>query len=115
METQARRQWYGTEDEAAKKLAAMLGETDVEKVFTKKLVPITTAEKLVVEAYKKRVGRGRKKKAAEEARQAFAYLTLKQSSGNLVLVDEDDPRPAVNRAQNTFGQIAGALPKPESD
>lgn len=115
VETQARRQWYGTEDEAAKKLAAMLGETDVEKVFTKKLVPITTAEKLVVEAYKKRVGRGRKKKAAEEARQAFAYLTLKQSSGNLVLVDEDDPRPAVNRAQNTFGQIAGALPKPESN
>lgn len=114
VEAQARRKWYGTEDEAAKKLAAMVGETDVEKMFTKKLVPITTAEKLVVEAYKRRVGRGRKKKAAEEARQAFAYLTLKQSSGNLVLVDEDDARPAVNKAQNTFGQIVGALPKPES-
>lgn len=115
VEAQARRKWYGTDDDVAKKLAAMMGEADTDKMFQKKLVNVTTAEKLVVEAYKKRVGRGRKKKAAEEARQAFAYLTLKQSSGNLVLVDEDDPRPAVNKAQSTFTQIAGALLKPESN
>lgn len=115
VEAQARRVWYGTEAEAARKLAAMIGETDTDKMFVKKLMPITTAEKLVTEAYKKRVGRGRKKKAAEEAKQAFAYLTVKQTSGNLTLVDEDDPRPAVSKAQSTFGQIAGLISKPESN
>lgn len=131
VETQASRKWYGTEPEAAKRLAAMLGERNAEeaveayhalikkhpvldKMYTQKLVPLTSAEKLVVDAYKQRVGRGRKKKAAEEARQAFAFLTLKQSSGNLVLVDDEDPRPAVNKAQNTFGQITGALQLPKS-
>lgn len=131
VETQAKRKWYGTEPEAAKRLAAMLGERKSEeaidayfalvkhfpvldKMYTQKLIPLTTAEALVVDAYKQRVGRGRKKKAAEEARQAFAFLTLKQTSGNLVLVDEDDPRPAINKAQNTFGQIAGALQIPKS-
>lgn len=109
VEAQARRQWYGTEEDVAKKLAAMIGTKDVTELYTVKLVPITTAEKMVVEAYKNRVGRGGKKKAAEEARQAFAFLTLKQSSGNLVMVDEDDPRPAVNKTQAQFAQIQGNL------
>ena len=131
VETQAQRKYYGDDSVVARKLAAMLGERNadaamqaytalleqhpvLQRIFNHKIIPITSAEKLVVEAYKKRVGHGRKKKAAEEAKQAFAFLTLKQSSGNLVLVDEDDPRPAVNRVQNTFGQIAGALQAPKS-
>ena len=126
VEVQARRKYYGDDTEVARKLAALLGERDADaamaeldalfkarptlrKLFNFKLVPITSAEKMVVEAYKQRVGRGRKKKAAEEGKQSFAYLTLKQSSGNLTLVDEDDPRPAVNKAQNTFAQITGAI------
>lgn len=131
VEAQAKRKYYGEDNDVARKLAAMLGERKadaamaayvqvieqypvLQRIFNQKIIPITSAEKLVVEEYKRRVGRGRKKKAAEEAKQAFAFLTLKQSSGKLVLVDEDDPRPAVNRAQNTFGQIAGALPAPKS-
>lgn len=131
VETQAKRKYYGDDTEVARKLAAMLGEREADaameayrevmkrhpvlaRIFNQKIIPITSAEKLIVEEYKRRVGRGRKKKAAEEAKQAFAFLTLKQSSGSLVLVDEDDPRPAVNRVQNTFGQIAGAIPAPKS-
>lgn len=115
VEAQARRQWYGTEDDVAKKLAAMIGTQNIDSLYRRVFVPITTAEKMVVEAYKKRVGRGKKDKAAEQARQAFAYLTLKQSSGNLSMVDVDDPRPAVNRVQKTFGSIIGALPPPSRD
>lgn len=130
VETQAKRKYYGSDEDVARKLAAMIGDRNAEEamnayeavlkqypvlgnLFQQKLVTITQAEKLVVEAYKQRVGRGRKKKAAEEARQAFAFLTLKQSSGNLVLVDEDDARPAVNKAQNTFNQVAGVLSPPK--
>lgn len=131
VEAQAKRKYYGEDHDVARKLAAMLGERNaveamkayedvmqqypvLERIFKHSIIPITSAEKLIVEEYKRRVGRGRKKNAAEEGRQAFAFLTLKQSSGNLVLVDEDDPRPAVNKAQNTFGQIVGALEAPKS-
>lgn len=130
VEAQAKRKYYGQEHDTARKLAAMLGERNAEaamdeyaklmarypvlkRVFRQSIIPITEAEKAVTNAYKQRVGKGRKKKAAEEAKQAFAFLTLKQSSGNLVLVDEDDPRPAVNKARSTFAQITGALAPPQ--
>jgi hypothetical protein len=38
-------------------------------------------------------------------RDAFSFLTLKQSSGNLTLVPDADARPAVNRAQTLFGGV----------
>lgn len=106
-----RRKYYGDEEDIAKKAAALIG-CDVDKVMQKKLLPITTLEKMIVESFKKRVGRGRKKQAAAEAAQSFAFLTLKQSSGNLVVADEDDPRPAQNNTKSAFGQIAGLLPPP---
>ena len=106
-----RRKYYGDEEDVAKKAAALIG-CDVDKVMQKKLLPITTLEKMIVDAFKKRVGRGRKKIAAAEAAQSFAFLTLKQSSGNLVVVDEDDPRPAQNSTKSAFGQITGLLPSP---
>ena len=43
-----------------------------------------------------------KSKERKEALDAFALLTTKKSSGNLTLVAEDDPRPAVNAAQSAF-------------
>lgn len=129
VEAQAKRRYYGTEQDVAHKLAAMLGDqglTDgvwqlynlmqaypaLATMFRPHLVPLTTAEKLVTEAYKKRAARGQKKKAAEEAKQSFAFLTLKETSGTLTLVDDSDERPAVNPTQNTFAQIAAALPPP---
>lgn len=108
----ARRQWHGDPMETAHKLAS-LADVPVEDIMEWKLIPITNAEKLVIEAFKRRVGRGRKNKAAEEARNAMAFLTLKQSSGNLTVVDENDPRPPVNRAATDFAQISAVLPAPK--
>lgn len=130
VETKAQRKYFGSDADAARKVAAMLGDRDAEeatdayeavmakfpvlrRVYTHKIVTLTAAEKMIVEEYKRRVGRGRKKKAAEEARQAFAFLTLRQTSGKLVLVDEADPRPAMNKAQNTFGQLTGMVLPPK--
>lgn len=111
VEVMARRKWYGDPAEVAEQLSKLAG-VPTGSVMELQLIPITQAEKLVVDAYKARVGRGGKKQAAEEGKRAMAFLTLKQSSGNLTLVDEDDPRPAVNRADQTFGQIAGAVTPP---
>ena len=131
VEAAPKRKYYGEERDVAHKLAALLGEPQLTDgvwqlynlldaypalgtMFRPHLVPLTTAEKLVVEAYKKRAGRGHKKKAAEDGRQSFAFLTLKETSGTLTLVDEDDERPAVNSVQNTFAQInTAALPAPK--
>lgn len=129
VENAPRREYFGDEAHVARSLAAMLGERGAEqataeyealmekypvlrKIFQYKLMPVTTAEKLVKEAYKNRVGKGRKKKAAEEAGQAFAFLTLKKSNGGTSVVREDDPRPAVNLASDHFQNIAGLIPPP---
>jgi hypothetical protein len=105
---QARREWYGEPSEIARQLSE-LAAVPYDDVWKVELIGITQAEKLVVDAYKARVKRGEKEKAAAEARKAMAYLTLKQSSGNLVLVYDDDERPAVNRAQTNFAQIDGEV------
>lgn len=110
VEVAPKREYFGDPEEVAKKAAALIG-CPVEDVMVSKLLPLTSVEKLVVEAFKKRVGRGKKNQAAADARQSFAFLTLKQSSGGLTLADEDDERPAVNRAQSLV-QIAAALTPP---
>lgn len=112
VEAQAKRTWFGTEEEVALKLSALAG-VPLEDVKTTRIMNIGSAEKLVVEEFKKRAGRGRKKAAAEAGKTALAFLTLKKSSGNLSLVDEDDTRPAVNRAQSNFAQISGAIAAPK--
>lgn len=112
VEVQARRKYYGDEQDVAEKLAALIGCT-TDDVMQKKLMTITQAEKEVIEAFKKRVGRSRKKQAAEDGKRSFAFLTLKQSSGNLTLVDDDDSRPAVNRAVESFQNLAIAPPTTE--
>ncbi len=105
---QARRKYWGSEEDTAKRIAALAGAS-LDDVWTRKLMNITTAEKMVVEAYKRRVGRGKKNAAAADARQAFAFLTIKETSGNLVVADEDDPRPAVNKAASAFGNLIGVI------
>lgn len=114
VEVNAQRRWYGEPDDVAKKVAALAG-VPIDDVMEKRIIPITSAEKLIVEAFKRRAGRGKKNKAAEDARQAFAFLTIKQSSGNLTVVDDDDPRPPINRASTNFAQISGnVLPPPST-
>jgi len=112
VETEPRRQWHGTEDEIAFKLAALSG-LPITEMFTIKPVNITTAEKMVVEAFKNRVGKGKKKQAAEDARHAFAFLTTKERTGNTVLTVETDPRPAVNLASRAFAQISQMIHPPQ--
>lgn len=112
----ARREWFapeeGDKDKIPQQLAVLTGEP-VEAFYEKKLVTLTTAEAMVKEAFKKRVGKGKKKIAAEEAAIAFAPFTLKKPSDKLTLVLEDDPRPAHNRAQTAFAALApGIVPPP---
>lgn len=111
VEVNPQRKWFGDLNDVAKRVASLAG-VPLEDVYETKLMPITSAEKLIVEAFKNRAARGKKNKAAADARQAFAFLTIKQSSGNLTVVDEDDPRPPVNRAVTDFAQISAVLPPP---
>lgn len=111
VEPLARREYYGTENEVAFKLAALIG-CPVTDVYEYKLMNITTAEKAVVEAYKSKVGRGKKKLAAEDAKHAFAFLTTKKPSNNLVLAREDDDRPDVSLSHRTYQQIGYVAPPP---
>lgn len=111
VETHGQRKYYGEEEAIAKGIAELAG-VPLEQVYKRKLIGITEAEELIVEAFKSRVARNKRKKAAEDASQLFAFFTLKQPSGNLTLVPDDDPRPAVNKAQQTFQGISGLLPPP---
>jgi Protein of unknown function (DUF2800) len=105
VEAQARRHWHQDEDTTAMMLMSLTGKI-IEEVMPRKLLGITDAEKLVVDSFKAKAGRGLKRKAAEDAGVAFAHLTTKESSGNLVLVTESDKRPAVNAAQKAFTNVA---------
>lgn len=107
----ASRVWHGQEPQRALDLAALIGCQPVD-LYRVSFETITHLEKMVVEAFKSRVGRGQKKKAAEDAKQYFAYFTTKESSDKLTLVAEDDERPAANRVLNSFHQISGLLPPP---
>lgn len=115
VEAQARREWHPspreTMDEFAARLAAYVG-CDIEELYPRKLINITDAETKIINAFKSRVGRGRKKQAAADAAQSFAYFTLKKSSGKLTVVSDDDSRPAVDKAIMSFSGIAGLIPQP---
>lgn len=112
VESQAKRRWHGDRDEIAYKLAALIGCEPAKLYKEPALLNITDAEPLVIEAFKARVGRGKKKLAAEAASQAFAYFTLKESSGNTTLVPLEDRRPAINKVEQTFGSVGNLLPPP---
>ncbi len=71
----ARREWYGDEEQRIAKLSNLIG-CDKGELYRKSLKPLTEVEKMVVQAFKDRVGRSRKKQAAEDAKQMFAYFTL---------------------------------------
>ncbi|MCK5133527.1 MAG: DUF2800 domain-containing protein [Candidatus Sabulitectum sp.] len=102
--TQASRRWYGPPSTVANQLAD-LAESSVSDFMPRKLIGITEAEKLVVDAAKSKAkGRKAKQVAAEDARQAFAFLTVKESSGNTTLVPNSDKRPAINAA-STFSAV----------
>ena len=74
-------------------------------------LPITAAEPALVQHRKSIAPKGKKRKAAEDAKGDFAYLVIKDNSGKTSLVPEDDPRPAINVLE-PFAVMAGSLPAP---
>lgn len=105
VEAQARRRWYGDDETNARSLMALIGTDDWDEVYPRKLLTITEAERKVKEAFKAKAGRGKKKAAAEDATQAMAALTVKESSGNLTMVRDTDPRPPANITQQAFANV----------
>lgn len=110
VETWPRTKWYGEPAEIGPKLAALIG-CPVEDVMEYTLIPTSQAKEMVVEKFKAMAARGKKKQAAEEATKALAFLTTKDSTGNLTVVPETDSRPAVAKGPAMFAQL-GLLPAP---
>lgn len=111
VEAQATRKWYGKPEDVAAQFMA-LTNCELDDIFPRKLLGVTDAEKIAVAAYKRdKKTRKAKKKAAEDAKQAMAFLTLKTSSGNTSLVPTTDSRPAVNIAAH-FNNVS--LPTSET-
>lgn len=109
----AKREWHENEHVRAHKLAALIG-CDATDLYRIGFTTITEAEQMVVDAFKKRVSKKKRNQAAAEARQAFAYFTTKKSSGNLTVVSDDDPRPAVDRVALNFASV-NVLPPPTQE
>ena len=106
VEAQPRRKWQGDEHQIAQKLIELSGYMlDEDAVMPRELLDITKAEAKLVEIARNRAARGEKDKAAREMREALAFLTLRQSSGNLVLAPDHDARPAKNRAAALFAGV----------
>lgn len=113
VETYARTEWFGDAKDIGPRLAALIG-CDVEDVMQYVLIPPSEAKELVIEKFKSLAGYGRKKLAAEEGAKALAFLTTKNSTGNLTVVPDTDSRAAVVRGPAMFAQL-GQLPTPGDD
>jgi hypothetical protein len=124
VEAPARRRWSGDDRRVAQQLVELVIDDDgvdgphadqaydemLDKVWPRKLIGITEAERLVVDAAgRPHTDLAPKRKAIETAKQAFSALTVKDTSGALSLVPLSDPRPPVNRAAKHFGgmQVKG--------
>lgn len=98
---QARSKWAATTefDQAATAnfLATLVG-VPVNTFYKPRLVTITQARDAVRKAIYAKVGKENSKKSIEAANIQMAPLTIKDTSGNIVLVSRDDKRPEVNLA-----------------
>lgn len=105
VEAMERRKWNGDPAKIADQLIALSDfQLSVDDVYPRTLVPLTKAETMLKNIAGERAARGKKTAAKAAAAHTMAFLTLKQSSGNLVLAPETDARPAVN-AQTYFGSV----------
>lgn len=102
---QARRRFNGEPQEIAEKFC-LLFDTELDDIYPRQLLGIGDAEDLAKRKAKETAPRGQKLKAGERAKEAMAFLTLKESSGNTVLVPEADKRPAVNLAATAFAGVS---------
>jgi len=108
VEARAARKWWdaeGSSENTARALMRLIGTEDLDDVYPRKLITITEAENWLKRVYREAAPRGQKKQAAEMAGKALAALTLKESSGSLVMVETSDTRPAYDRVKNVFHQV----------
>ncbi len=95
---QARSKWNGEPRVIAGQLQAATG-IPAAGFLVEKLATITDVKEMARQEVYKRVGKGKgSKKEVEAVNQAIANLTVKDTSGNLVLVNREDKRPEVNTA-----------------
>lgn len=113
VEANDRRKITATPTEIAATLTQIAGRyVTEEEVTEREVIGVTALDKLVSKLARDAAPAGQKDAAVKAARDRVAFLTTKTSSGNLSLVPETDPRPAVNRAQAMFKGVAiPALPK----
>lgn len=101
VEAPPRRRYYHSEWDTIIDVMLM-ADADIDTVAPRSLIPLTEAEKLVIKAYRDKAprkkagdtGKAPKDLASEAARDAFAYLTIKDTSGSISLVTNADARPA---------------------
>jgi len=95
---QARSKWNGEPIPIANHLASITG-LPMGTFIKDKLVTLTEAYQIGKDLIYKRVGdRKRAKPQIEAMNKSIAQLTIKDTSGNMVLVDREDKRPEVNLA-----------------
>lgn len=109
-----RRKWREDEAQIAKELIALSDfQLGMDDVYPRRLATITDMEEKLVRLATADAPRGSKAQEAERIRHALAFLTDKQSSGNLTLVPDTDKRPATSALAQQFAHVAAALEPPE--
>jgi hypothetical protein len=115
VEVYAKRVWFGDMEKHAEFIASLTGKP-IDEIYPRRLTTITRAETMLKEVFKRDAPRGQKKRATEMAKYALSHMVQREGSGNLTLVPESDPRPAINKAMINFGQVnVPALPPPIGD
>ena len=113
VEVMDRRRWLPEPIfETARKLVALHPESKPEDWFeAPSLIGVTAAEAKAVKLARAAAPKGMKDKAAQKAKEDLAFLMLKSTSGNLSLVPDTDPRPAVNKAAAAFSHVKLIAPE----
>lgn len=111
---EARRRWDGEIEHVATQLGTLTGQPP-ENFIRRSLMTITDAESMVVDAYKSRAPRGKKRDAATDGKRAMALLTIKEPSGSITIAPLSDDRPAIDRAKTNFAQIGYVLQSGSSE
>lgn len=105
VQAQRKRRWHGDPSLVAQQLIALSDfELTEDDVFPRKLANITDVSAKLKDVAKANAPRRGKTAAAKAVEESLAFLTIKDTSGNLVLVSESDKRPAVN-ASSHFGVV----------
>lgn len=113
VEAQDRRRYNGAPADLASRIFVLGGGAlSPDAIMPPALAPITKIEAELVKIARAAALPGMADDAARVMRDRFAFLTTKASSGNLSLVPVSDPRPAADRAAQSFkGVVIPPLPQ----